>query len=124
MRTARVHLPLPPSANALFVERRRVRGKAGGRTITEEYRRWRETAGTLLNVARLPYIGGPVSIEIELPAKMRGDISNRIKALEDLLVAHRLIDDDRHVWRITVERRAMLIDEARVTFSMYAERAI
>lgn len=124
MRTARACLPLPPSVNAMFVERRRSRnGKSGGRTITEEYRRWREAAGKLLMVARLPKILGRIDVDIELPANMRGDIDNRVKPLIDLLVAHGLIDDDRHVWRITVERVEMLIEEARVTYSTAARAA-
>ncbi len=33
---------------------------------------------------------------LRLPRKMRGDCSNRIKAVEDFLVAHRVTPDDRH----------------------------
>lgn len=111
MKTARACLPIPPSSNNMFVNRR------GGRTISGDYHRWREAAGWTLKALRLPKIAGKVAIEIELPAKMRGDIDNRIKPLCDLLVTHGLIDDDRHVWKITVERVEMLIEEARVTYS-------
>jgi Holliday junction resolvase RusA-like endonuclease len=95
-----VRLPVPPSVNNLFSNKR----GGGGRFITPKYRAWRNEAGTLLNIARPIKFGGiPVELAIYIPEKTRGDLSNRIKALEDLIVAHGLINDDRQVKRILVE---------------------
>ncbi len=96
-------LPPPPSVNRAF---RNVAGK--GRVKTRDYRTWRRDAVLTIyeQVPATRRIGGAVSITINLPAAMNGDIDNRIKGILDALVASRRIDDDKHVAAITVRRSA------------------
>jgi Holliday junction resolvase RusA-like endonuclease len=94
-----IRLPVPPSTNHLFLN---VKGK--GRIVAPHYAKWRTEAGWMLKAAKpQPFGKMHVQLGIFIPEKTRGDLSNRIKALEDLLVTHGVIDDDRQVKRITVE---------------------
>lgn len=98
-----VSLPVPPSVNHLFANRKN--GK--GRIISREYAAWRQEAGYALNLARpQPFGKAPVQVGIFIPDKTKGDLDNRIKALLDLVVTHKVIDDDRQVKRISIERHA------------------
>jgi Holliday junction resolvase RusA-like endonuclease len=87
-----LNLPVCPSANQLFANR-----KTGGRIITREYEAWRQLAGYALNRYTHTPIHGKVHVTICLPEKTRGDIDNRAKAILDLLVRHKWIDDDRYI---------------------------
>ena len=98
-------LPVPPSANNLFVNR-----KGGGRAISPRYRAWRAEAST--HVLATPRPQDALSERAELlilinPAK-RGhildDITNRIKPLEDLLVSAGVLADDSIVAKCTIVR--------------------
>jgi Holliday junction resolvase RusA-like endonuclease len=91
-------LPLPPTANNLFANRRK------GRRVSEQYEAWRTQAGWALKQQRPPAILGRFDLSLLVPQAMRGDISNRIKAAEDLLVTHRLIEDDRHAASVKICR--------------------
>jgi hypothetical protein len=93
-------LPLPPSTNHLFatVGRKRIR--------TAKYNSWARNAGTVAKIARPSPVCGKFALQIGLPFDMPGDISNRIKAVEDLLVDLKFTDDDRHCVRVVVERNA------------------
>lgn len=100
--TTVVRLPLCPSTNHLFSGngRRRYRSK--------EYSAWIEEAGYSLNVQKPKPVHGKVRIliEVEEPkTKHRQDVSNKIKASEDLLVSHGIIDgdDQRFVRSVTAE---------------------
>lgn len=99
--TFHVKLAPPPSVNRAF---RNVPGK--GRVKTRDYRLWRRDAivSIFAQVRADLRIGGPVVVSINLPAKMRGDIDNRVKGILDALVASNRIDDDKHVAAITVRR--------------------
>jgi Holliday junction resolvase RusA-like endonuclease len=95
-------LPMPPSTNSLY---RNVPGR--GRAKTERYRTWLRAAGNELLAQRvgLQPIRGAFTLTILLPqAKRRAsmDASNYIKATEDLLVRHSLIDDDRNAESVTI----------------------
>ena len=86
-----VHIPYPPTTNNLFFN------KAGrGRIKTERYRTWLRAAGNELLVQRPPKLAGKVAVSISLgrPDRRKRDLSNCIKPIEDLLVAHGLIEDD------------------------------
>ena len=97
-----IRLPTPPSTNQLFAN---VPGK--GRVVSKKYKAWRLEAGLKLNTQNHVGFGSlPVQLGILIPQKTRGDLSNRIKALEDLLVSHRLIDDDKQVKKLTIEYHA------------------
>lgn len=91
-------LPPPPTVNNLFfsVGRKRVRSK--------RYRAWQTEAGWELQRQRLGCIGGPWEIDIALPAALRGDCDNYSKAILDLLVKHRVVDDDKHCQRLTIAK--------------------
>lgn len=86
----RLVLPIPTSTNKLF---KNVRGR--GRVKTKEYESWIEEAGWKLITQRQKPIRGPVEIEYLVGDDTGADLSNLIKATEDLLVRHRLIEDDK-----------------------------
>lgn len=94
-----VRLPLCPSTNGLFVN-------AGKRRIlSKPYKAWRTEAGYALNLHRIQPFGKlKIELEISVCEAMQGDASNRIKAVEDLIVDHGIIDDDRQVWRVSIEK--------------------
>ena len=98
-----VHLPLAPSTNNLFINVPRR-----GRVPSTRYKTWRQAAGWDLESQQPHAIAGPVDVEIALPIKMQGDIDNRAKAPLDLLVTHKLIDDDARVMRLVIYRDASL----------------
>ena len=94
-----VHIPYPPTANNLFFN------KSGrGRVKTERYRTWLRAAGNELLVQRPPKLTGKVVLSISLgrPDRRKRDLSNCIKPIEDLLVAHGLIEDDSLVERLSI----------------------
>lgn len=114
-RTITLILPLPPSANSLFIQCGRKR------VLSSDYRAWRLIAGTQLvqqmpaGARQRPAVAGPVSVDIALPLKMRGDIDNRIKPLLDLLVEHDVMPDDHHVHALSVARKVVERQSAVVT---------
>ena len=87
-----VVIPVPPSANALFANRR---GGRGGRFKTPRYTQWITAAGWELLMQHPVPIAGRYRLNITLPMRDSADPDNRIKAISDLLVTHRLIEDDR-----------------------------
>lgn len=93
-----VTLPLPPSANNLFM----TRGKR--RPRTPEYDAWIEAARWALHQDRPEAVTGPYAFLLALPRLMPGDCSNRLKAPEDLLVKERLTPDDRHADLVMAHR--------------------
>jgi Holliday junction resolvase RusA-like endonuclease len=97
-----VTLPICPSVNNLFASSSRRRHK------TKEYAAWIEEAGYAINRQRPEPILGKVSLLIEIGEpddKIRRDCSNFVKAPEDLLVRHGIIqgDDQRYVRSVTAE---------------------
>lgn len=83
------HIPTPPSTNNLFATVM-VKGKPR-RIVTREYKAWRQEAELILLAAwidaRSPKIGKPWALAIEVNIDHGGDVTNRIKAIEDLLVS-------------------------------------
>lgn len=87
-----LRLPVPPSTNNLYFNRAR------GRSRTKQYRDWLSNADQWFyaqKANKFEYITGPCEVKIRLP-KIRGDISNRIKAVEDYLVSRCLTGDDKN----------------------------
>lgn len=96
-----INLPLPPSTNSLFAGKTR-------RYRSLQYEAWLIEAGWELARQRPGKVTGRVSLYLEVgepKTKRATDISNRLKATEDLLVKHGVIegDDQRFVRRITME---------------------
>jgi Holliday junction resolvase RusA-like endonuclease len=102
--TAQVfYLPIPPSVNGLYIN---VRGR--GRVKSARYRAWLKHAGWELQAqkGRMKTILGPVKVAIYAvrPKGQRApDIDNIQKALLDILVEHKIIEDDRHVVKVSSE---------------------
>lgn len=97
-----ITLPFPPSVNNLFVN-----GK-NGRFRSQKYDSWIQEAGTEIMRQRPPKVAGPVSLAFEFQEghdKRKRDISNLVKAPEDLLVKHGIIeaDDQFTVRKITMQ---------------------
>ena len=89
----------PPSVNNLFAT------IAGGRRIrSKRYNEWANAAGWDCNGKGT--IPGPFEIAIIVSRahrKATADLDNRIKAILDLLVAHKVIEDDKHCERLSIE---------------------
>lgn len=120
MKTITIGLPMPPSTNNLYFNRR-----TGGRAITARYSTWREAAGWEIQATRPGKIPGQVvlSIALQKPAKRKADCSNYIKAIEDLLVTHGVIDDDSNVEAVAV-RWSKFATGAEVTIAPALENVL
>lgn len=117
-----VSLPYPPSVNNLYSN---VAGK--GRRPTSRYATWQRAAQTEVMAQRskfkVPRIAGKVQISIVLERRRNGmDIDNCAKAIIDTLVKMNLIDDDRHVERLSLEWGD--VTGARVDVMPVAEMAV
>lgn len=90
-------LPMPPSVNALYANRR------GGRMKTAAYKAWIDEAGWRLHTQTCERIEGDVTVVYAFgPRCKKSDLFNREKALSDLLVSHGIIEDDRKIVSGTV----------------------
>jgi Holliday junction resolvase RusA-like endonuclease len=98
-----ISIPSPPSANNLFFNLKGGKGRA----ITTTYRNWLTEAGWTLKQKR-PEPFGKMLVQVALcvPNDKRRDIDNFAKPILDLLVKQQIINDDRQVERLTVERHA------------------
>ena len=89
---------LPPIVNSMFANR------PGGRYKTKAYRDWLNAAGWELASQKPGHVAGPYAITLTFGRKnKRSDLDNLIKASQDLLVSHRVIEDDRFAQRIIAE---------------------
>ncbi len=91
-------IPYPPTANHLFAN---VAGK--GRVKSAAYKAWIDSAGYVLNLACVgKRIDGPYALTLRVgkPDNRKRDLSNLLKASEDLLVACRAVRDDSDCQRI------------------------
>lgn len=90
------HFPI--STNALFAN---VAGR--GRVRTKRYKEWAQAAGWDCNGKGS--ISGPFELRLVLSRRKRRkgqDLSNLIKCVEDLLVAHGIVEDDSLNEKITL----------------------
>ncbi len=101
----RYTLPFPPTNNNLYANS--SGGKRYGRHMTKAHIEWRRDAGLSILEQGRKSIKGQVVVYIALvaPDKRRRDVSNTIKAVEDLLVEMRVIegDDNRYVQKVSAQ---------------------
>lgn len=86
-----ISLPMPPSTNGLFINIR------NGRARSQRYDQWLQEAGWILKSQRPAAVAGKVVLSFTFEDRLKGpkyDISNRLKAAEDLLVSHGIIEAD------------------------------
>lgn len=99
-----LRLPVPPSTNALYANRKGGRGK--GRYKTQRYKQWFIDADWCYRRQwrdwKFHRISGPFTAEIKIP-KTRGDADNRVKPILDFLVRRAITDDDKHCRKVSVE---------------------
>jgi Holliday junction resolvase RusA-like endonuclease len=105
-------LPTPPSVNAAY---RNVTGR--GRVKSASYREWEADADEayIQQKRGVKPIIGERELEIRIPANTKGDVSNRIKAIEDYLVSREITGDDRFNRKVSIERDVSLFDLCVVT---------
>lgn len=96
----RFTLPLPPSLNNAYGNRKDGRGRYPTKTLIQ----WKTEAGWLVQASEKRRIVGPYRIAISVPEKMPGDLDNRPKAILDLLVEHGVTPDDRFAYSVAVSR--------------------
>lgn len=90
-------IPVPPSVNKLFANR------AGGRFKTREYKDWLSEAAWMIREQLPDPVPGRIVVLISAEREsLSADIDNRVKAILDLLVKSKVIDDDRFVTGVAV----------------------
>jgi hypothetical protein len=77
----------------------------GGRGRSDVYRKWCKSAGNCIVEQGRRHVHGKVSLSMALvrPDKRKRDLSNLLKAVEDLLVSMAVIDDDSLIQRLSVQ---------------------
>lgn len=99
-----INLPTPPSANSLYA----TNFKTKRRFKTKEYEAWIKLAESWLLIQKRQWKGrevkGRAKIHIRVPEALRGDVSNRTKAPEDMLVRMGITSDDRNNYTVTTGR--------------------
>ena len=105
-------LPPPPPLNGLYptAGRRRVKSK--------RYKSWERTAGWELKRQRCGCIGGPWEADIALPSGLTGDIDGYIKPVLDLLVEHRVVDDDQFCRRLSIAKAITVGPDVIITIAV------
>lgn len=86
-----IKLPFPPSVNTMYANMPKR-----GRIKTAAYRDWANEAGWMLNSQKPSKFQEPVTINYTFGPKggRLWDLSNHIKAVEDLLVRQCILPDD------------------------------
>jgi hypothetical protein len=111
-------VPMPPSTNNLFATYN------GRRIISRDYKAWRQIANVSIRQAWVaqgkPAFERHMALTIHVGLDYRGDISNRIKAIEDSIgEAVEGFPNDRYIDRVEIERVPGL-DGARVMVTQLA----
>ena len=98
-------LPLAPSTNSAFANRKGGRGF--GRVKSGRYRAWVKQADAFYLYQRLGQekpVVGPYTCKMIFPSRMRGDLDNRSKLILDWMVRRGLTPDDKHLRGLVLER--------------------
>jgi Holliday junction resolvase RusA-like endonuclease len=92
-------LPRPPSVNGMYA----TNFKTKRRFKSKKYSEWLLASEAALMTQRLEGFLGPIQVDIAVGKqdKRKEDISNRIKAVEDFLVSHKIIEDDSLITRVS-----------------------
>ena len=107
-----IDLPPPPSVNGLYRNTTAAeqaywvaRGhKKRSRVKTDRYRTWLSAAGWDIKAQHPAPVRGRYDLTVTVAeGASKSDLGNLIKATEDLLVAHHIIDDDRDSNRIILQ---------------------
>lgn len=108
-----ITLPFPPSTNNMFIN------GSKGRFRSQKYADWIAEAGWELARQRPLKVAGPVILRFEFQEgqdKRKRDVTNLIKAPEDLLVKHGIIEaDDGSVVRRVEASWSNAVSGVRVT---------
>ena len=117
-----INLPFPVSTNNMFVNGTR------GRFRSQKYESWKQEAGGEIMRQRPAKVAGPVNLFFEFQEgrdKRKRDISNLVKAPEDLLVAHGIIEaDDGSIVRSITSTWTPEVEGVRITIqSIFGETA-
>ena len=90
--TVRLSL-LPPSVNSAYVTNKS--GKGRGRFKSAAYKAWETLSGHELNIQKPGHVAGAYAATYVFGRKnKRSDLGNLEKLVSDLLVAHRVVEDD------------------------------
>lgn len=101
-RMIRIDLTIPPSVNNIWNPVYKGYKKAG-MVRSAEYTAWLNLAGREILVQRPGASTGEYSLEVYFHASLRGDIDNRIKALNDILQKYKVIENDKFDKRLVVD---------------------
>lgn len=91
-----INVPRPPSANALW------RAVNGRNIRSQVYRSWLQDAGWIVKAQQPGKLTGRYAMTVTINRSSRLDLSNHLKALEDLLGHLGIIENDRLAERITL----------------------
>ncbi len=113
-----ITLPFPPSTNNMFINTSR------GRIRSQKYADWAVEAGWEMARQRPLKVAGPVNLRFEFQEgrdKRKRDVTNLIKAPEDLLVKHGIIEaDDGSIVRRVEASWTTEVNGVRVTIEAAA----
>ena len=98
MKRFELYLPMPPSVNGLYRDRKGAKGRAK----SKRYKLWLAEAADRIRKGPLRFEGDVVLRFAFGPRNRRADLFNFVKAPEDFLVSQGIIEDDRFVTRGTV----------------------
>jgi Holliday junction resolvase RusA-like endonuclease len=100
-----LNLPLPPSVNQAYGNRRGNKGR--GRYKTSAFKAWLRNADahyTMQSLGLRGRIYGPYHVTFYMPESIRADEDNLIKPVLDWMVSRQLTSDDRHMRGHEVKR--------------------
>lgn len=105
---------LPPTVNHLYRTSR-----TGVRYKTPQGRDWQNVTASIIAAGRKgrkPYSGDvALSVVFHVADKRRWDLDNRLKALQDCLSMAGIIEDDRQIQRLLVERKRGKLNATEVS---------